>query len=255
MGIKSIFSFVSIGTENSGSNGYMSVSEVMNGRRLISPIDHNIQEIDENNEDNLEVSDEISIECLCMLRFQLISSLALKNMKDKVVCIYGCGAIGIGAYLECKRQHAKSVTIVTRRKNAVEHFKRWINIEEYDGIKECDIYIDCTGDEKYIYPIIDNCACGSIFYELGTPRTSPCIDLLVVHRKNLSIMGGHELNGVSKRRRREECENLNKYYIKNRVFLEKMGKVFVKIHKDVEDVRRDIYSHKYIEPFNVIVKK
>ena len=254
MGIISNYNFISIGTEKSGSNGYMSVSAVKNGVRIISPIEHDIKEIDENNEDNLVVPGEISIKCLCMIRFQLISSLALKDIKDKTVCIYGCGAIGIGAYLECIRQQAKSITLVTRRKTAVDCFNTLINIEEFDEIKNYDIYIDCTGDEKYIYPVINNCAFGSTIYELGTPRTSPNIDLLIIHRKNLSLIGGHELNGIPKERRREQCVKLGDYYIENRALLEKMGEAFVRIHRGEEVELGAIYDHKYIEPFNVIAR-
>ncbi len=255
MGIKSNYNVISIGTEKSGSNGYMSVSEGKNGVRIISPISHSEIEIDESNEDNLFVSDMLSIECICMLRFQLISALSLKDIKDKTVCVYGCGAIGIGAYLECVRQQAKTVTLVTRRKDAVNYFNMWINIEKFDGIKDYDIYIDCTGDENYIYPIINGGAVGSIFYEIGTPRSAPSIDLLLVHRKNMSIIGGHELNGIPKARRKEQCKKLSDYYFENRMFLEKIGQIFVRKHNDIEYALGDIYEHKFIEPINVIVRE
>lgn len=253
--IRSEFNFISIGTEKSGSNGYMSVSEVRSGFRIISPIEHSNDVIDENNEDNLYVTSSIPIEGICMLRFQLISAVTIKNITDKDVCIFGCGAIGIGAYMECIRQRAKSVMLITRRNEAVTHYNNCINIEGYDGIKNSDVYIDCTGDEKYIYSIIEMGSKGSTFYELGTPRKSPQIDLLKIHRKNMSVIGCHEINGISRENRREQCRKLNDYYIENHKYIAEMCKRFVRMHIGNEKVITDIYEHRFIEPFNVLIRR
>lgn len=250
--IRREYSFVSIGTENSGTNGYMSVSEKYNGIRILSPQEHSIDFIDEYNKGNLFFSDVFSVECLCIIRFQLIAALSLKNIADKNVCVLGCGAIGVAAYLECIRQKAKMVTVITRRHEIVDIFKKAINIEYYNNMKEYDIYIDCSGEDVYIGHVIKDCQIGAKIYLLGTPRTEPSINALIIHRKNLKIFGGHELNGITQIERLCKCQELQEYYLSNLSLINEISRTFVRMHDGGDCEIKRIHSHKYAQPFNIL---
>lgn len=246
------YSFVSIGTEKNGSKGYMNVSSVINKYRIISPETHEKSEICLKNADNLYVSSNLEIELICMMRFQLISALSLRDVKGKRVCIMGMGAVGVGAYMECIRQKAKTVTIVSSRKEAVFHYTGIIDIKKSWDSRDYDVYIECTGTNAKCLCILAKCLPGSMIFLLGTPRNSPNVNLLDIHRKNLTLIGGHELNGITNQRRQLFFSQLEKYYIKNYNKMKKMAKYFVKIHEYNSETLNEILEHSYVEPYNIM---
>lgn len=250
--IKREYSVISIGTERNGSKGYMNISEIYDHKRIISPERHELNVINLNNSDNLSVNAELSIEMICMLRFQLIASLISVDLSNKNVCVVGMGAVGIGTYYECCRRNVKNVSIVTRRDMAYKKYKDVLNIEKnLDGY---DIYIDCTGESRCINNIIKSCGKCSTVILLGTPRENPQIDLLTVHRNNLTIVGAHELNGIDKEVRNENVSIIERYFINNFQFFDYISKKMVKRHIGLKDYS-DILCHKFIEPIHVVQYK
>lgn len=248
------YSIVSIGTENSGSNGYMCVTEKAKyGQRYICPLPHFTTHIDKiENFDSLVIDGELAVEKVALIRFQMISYLALKKVdvfNFNNICVVGGGALGVGTYFELKRLNLKNISLYTRRsffekllleKNFSISNKNFIN---YDCIFEC------TGNKELIDRIIYDARPNTSIVLLGTPRGKVFIDLLVVHRKNLKIFGAHELNGVEKKDRQNAINCLSMWYSKNEFDCERL----IKIHRGSQKELNKVLNHEFIEPINVMM--
>lgn len=252
--MKAEYSIVSIGTEKSGSRGYMCVSECVDGKRYIVPLNHDISEINDLTS-ALIVPGDLSIESIALSRFQLIPALA-KNYKWREInnaLVIGGGALGFATYFELKRNNVQRVEIASRRGelkskygNLVE-FTKWgdLNYNDYDT------FFECTGEKEVIGQLLKMVPNLSVLYLIGTPRYGPDINVLDIHRKNLQIIGAHELNGIHLKKRQECIVEITRYY-QNAVT--SYSKEIVRVHQYSDDVLDSILRHKYLEPIHVIKK-
>jgi threonine dehydrogenase-like Zn-dependent dehydrogenase len=206
------FSIISRGTEKEGgSKGYMAVTEFNKGRYII-PIPHGIIET-ACNTDCLRINDNISIEKIAFSRFQLISAIMYKknanyfNKEDKILVI-GSGSVGFTTCMELARQKHKNIFLLLKKdKNIKTNIFReayGINLKlesDIKKIKNFNYLIDASGDSDVLREITDLCAPFSTIIILGTPRKNPAIDSLIIHRKNLHIIGSHEIIGIDNNER------------------------------------------------------
>lgn len=203
MSIKIEYNIKSRGTErNYYSDGYIAISEIVGKKRYILPISHSISEIATLPSNCLWTKANVNIYKVAMARFSLISMLFLnkrKLPKSAKILVIGCGCVGFGLLFNLKYLKYKYVTYSSRHKGVFKDFvwKRIDNVmwEEYD------IIIDATGENDIIETAVEKCEKHAIIVLLGTPRNNPQISMLMVHRKNLSILGAHELNGYTNHQR------------------------------------------------------
>lgn len=100
-------------------------------------------------------------------------------------------------------------------------------------------YIEATGKSNIIKEIIENVTENSSIFLLGTPREGTyLIDHLEIHRKNINIFGGHELNGHSWQNRNSCFIDLLK---KNR---NKELKKFVNIYNEKTNIVNNVLQRK-----------
>ena len=213
--MRSEYSIVSIGTEKYGSGGYISISEIVHNKRYIVPLNHDIDIISDVKE-ALVVPSELSIELIALSRFQLIPSLA-RNIQWKEISnalVIGGGALGFATYLELKRNNIKKVELVSRRDALRKKYEAnfeicdWLNV----NWQEYDTFFECTGESENIKQIFENISYSSSIYLLGTPREGPYVNVLDIHRKNLKVIGAHELNGVPQKKRQEFLSEITAFY-------------------------------------------
>ena len=87
-------------------------------------------------------------------------------------------------------------------------------------------YIDTTGSSDIIKNVIEQDFSMRDILILSTPRESTYfIDPLIINRKNLTIIGGHELNGIDKKWR----NNLFKKILKENTELENILNTYISI--------------------------
>lgn len=250
------YSIVSIGTEKFGNKGYMCVSQMdEEGYRWICPYPHFVDNIKTFCADkSLRISGSLSIEQIAFIRFQLIPSLAFKNFtmsSFKKIGVIGGGALGVATYYELKRLGAKNIFLMTRRNEYVGFLNSTgINVDTLN-MTDYDCLIDCTGDGLTIRNALEKISLfGSVFL-IGTPRSNNSIDSLVIHRKNLRLYGGHELNGVTDYERQIAIDILSEWHIENSVNIKK----FVKLHLATANNLIKILNHSCIEPINILINE
>ena len=256
--IKTEFSIVSRGSEKYINHGYMAITNIINGNRYIVNQDHNhkISNISE----SLIANQEYSIFNIAFSRFQLISSLALKLdtiKKDDKIIIIGLGSVGIGSLFFLLDNKFYNIEIIVKENR--NYYDSLIDIvkEEYDvllkftnsndSIKYGNIIIDTTGSSCVIKSIIDTSEYMTKIYLLGTPRErSFLIDPLIIHRKNLTIYGGHEFNGI------DNCERNKKFEVllninKNKNYLKRLIEIYKYDEKKLKQIKAK--KNNFIEMF------
>lgn len=245
------YNIVSIGTENSGSSGYMCITEILNGYRYLLPISHQI-DIIEDLDDALYISAEISIEKIAISRFQLIPSLAFKNIVSLInnALIIGCGAIGITTYFELTRLNIKNIHISSRRQNIVKKYNNNLNIILYNEIiwDNYNTIIECTGEKNILSDIFQKAKFGTTIILLGTPRNASSINPLNIHRKNLKLMGGQEINGISQKQRQNCFNEIISYQNNYPINLSDI----VLFHAMENHEYTQILDHKFEKPINIM---
>ena len=76
--------------------------------------------------------------------------------------------------------------------------------------------IDCTGSSNVIDYIISNCETGSTILLVGTPENDTFLNIYNIHKKNIHLIGGHEITGIDWATRQKEFRNLYDWH-KSRV--------------------------------------
>lgn len=196
------YSIISPGTERSGrSEGYMAITKPYKGARYLLPVSHKT-DFSEPTKIALKCYD-YSIENIAISRFELIFSLNTKRFnitKKTKVLLCGFGPVGFGAMLAITKKKIKNFSILTSKNNLYDIAKQLntnftiVNDIEFD---KYDYIIDATGDGKFLQNLIKKAKPFTSIIVLGTPRKNYLINALEIHRKNLSVIGAHEITGFS----------------------------------------------------------
>lgn len=252
--MKLLYSIVSIGTERSGSKGYMAIISD-NKNMYICNLPHFPESYNKRiviDSDSLRVESTLAIELVALSRFQLISALGFHNTDLSVykkICIIGSGAVGITAYFEFKRLGINNVCLKTMNAKKEAYYRTLkIEIDSTDSF-DYDCFIEATGAPNQLSLLLDNINPNSSIYLLGTPRKSKFIDPLIIHRKNLKIFGCHEIYGVDKGLRQELFNQLCQWY---ESFNITNCQDLVKIHMASQENLKKILNYNFIQPINIL---
>lgn len=230
--IKIQYSIVSRGTEKYNNYGYMAISEKIDHYNYILNINHGIK-IANYDENNLKINAKFNIQNIAFSRFQLIAALMYEQHKSNIfdnILLLGLGNIGITClfylldknytnitiYIKEKREYIKNLS-----KTIYDAYKININfIYDLENLKDFKTIIDTTGSSIVLKNAFEKVEINTTFIILSTPReNSYLISPLVINRKNLTIIGGHEFNGISIKSRNKLMNKLlvfneQKQYIK-----------------------------------------
>lgn len=212
------YNIVSKGTErDSNSNGYMAVTEITGGKRYILPISHSIQSVESLTKDYLFVDYQLPISSIAVARFALISKLVLERQnfnKNKNILVCGCGCVGYALLFNLWSMGYKNVTFTSLKE---------FNLQFYNWQSPCsinynnfDIIFDATGNNDVLETIFEKCKYMATIVLVGTPRHLPNVNLLQIHRKNLIVIGSHELFGYSGTERQNAFQEITNYMEKNK---------------------------------------
>ena len=227
------YSIVSRGTEKYNNNGYISVSEKLNSDKYILNIDHGIKKATLNT-DYLKFKSVYTIENITFSRFQLITALMYEKHSHEIndsILILGLGNIGITCLFYLLDKKYKNIIIYVRKvTNYMSNLSLIVKqkykvdikyITELDNLSLYNTLIETTGASTILKNIFENIDCNKKVVILSTPREeSYLISPLMINRKNLVVLGGHELNGIDKNYRNKIFKKLlktnnRKKYIKN----------------------------------------
>lgn len=204
--LKIEYTIISRGTERYGSKGYMGVTESLDKKRYFVLVNHYEKYI-QTLRDSFCFNDEYTIENVTLSRFELIPKLVLQHklgfVKERML-IYGLGSVGFATLIYLLDLGYKKIDVCVKDSSskiiyAINDlnikYKSSINI--VNGITEnYNTYIEATGSSDAIENIFKNVQDNSVIFLIGTPRENKyLINPLDIHRKNLEIFGGHELNG------------------------------------------------------------
>lgn len=196
--VKIVANIISKGTEtNSDCKGYMALTEKIDNVRYIIPVSHEVSELLRLHSDSLMIKKNLPLNKIILSRFQLIPALFFSNNHIDVnskILVCGIGCVGFATLVELSKRLFKKVSYCSSKTFNEFNFTKH---DEQCGFLNYDVIIDCTGKEEMLEKIIKNCSERTTIVLLGTPRTDPKISLLDVHRRNLKILGGHELHGYS----------------------------------------------------------
>lgn len=241
------YSVVSRGTEKNGNKGYISISKKIDNNRYLLVQDH-LERFISTFKDSFECSN-YNIYNITFSRFELISALSLQkiNFKDNIL-LCGIGNIGITCLINLLDNNYKNIDVLNNENNTYiidmlnklnKIYKSNINLIKTIE-KEYETYIDTTGKSIVLENIFNNINNNKIIFLIGTPRESTyLIDPLLIHRKNLIVVGGHELNGIKKGDR----QNIFKYLLKKNE-TNKIIKEIVNINDYKENIIEEILNNK-----------
>ena len=159
---------------------------------------------------------------------QLTSGIPLA-VKDNIL-ILGFGNIGFTCLLALLKLGYTKISVFTRSINVdinalKEKYKVEVNFVNKIS-NSYATYIDTTGSSDIIKNVIEQDFSMRDILILSTPRESTYfIDPLIINRKNLTIIGGHELNGIDKKWR----NNLFKKILKENTELENILNTYISI--------------------------
>ena len=202
------YSIVSRGTERYNNCGYMAISKIYNSNRYILNVDHNVKSAILN-ENDLKAKSCYDIENIVFSRFQLITALTFERIKYRInddILLLGLGNIGISCLLYLLDNNFKNITVYVRNKsdnvfNLLKLVKSKYNVDINvisDFNYKYDTYIDTTGDSFVLNNVFNNSDFKNTIIILSTPRDEKyLISPLMINRKNLTVIGGHELNGIN----------------------------------------------------------
>lgn len=207
------FSIISKGTERAGSPGYMAVTYCdADKKRKIVPVPHGIIKYFYKG-DCLDVREDVGIAKIAFSRFQLITAVMYEknrkyfNKNDSILVI-GSGSVGFTACMELCRQGHKEIYLLSRenKKIRTDIFRDvyGVNLKltsDMEKVKDLEYIIDATGNSEVLREVIGLCSPFSTIFILGTPRKNTAIDSLMVHRKSIRLIGGHELIGLTNKER------------------------------------------------------
>ena len=251
------YTVVSRGTEKYGSQGYIGITTPIENKRFLVLSKHFDKYID-TYKDSFEIPIKYTIENIAVSRFELMGALTLKpilNLITDNILITGLGDLGFTALLYILENGYKNITIITRNiKDFQINAVKMLNVEYKANIKFTDnynlsynTYIETTGNSNVIENIMETAENLSNRILLGVPREERyLINPLDVNRKNLKIIGGHELNGHSIKER--TCLFKELLEINDKKDLKK----FVNIYHEQNGIREKILNSK--ENFIEVIK-
>ena len=251
------YTVVSRGTEKYGSQGYIGITTPIENKRFLVLSKHFDKYID-TYKDSFEIPIKYTIENIAVSRFELMGALTLKpilNLITDNILITGLGDLGFTALLYILENGYKNITIITRNiKDFQINAVKMLNVEYKANIKFTDnynlsynTYIVTTGNSNVIENIMETAENLSNIILLGVPREERyLINPLDVNRKNLKIIGGHELNGHSIKER--TCLFKELLEINDKKDLKK----FVNIYHEQNGIREKILNSK--ENFIEVIK-
>ena len=255
---KKVCSILSRGTEKGGnSEGYMWVgSEINSQEYIIAPVPHDIQSLDDFVQGSLRCGTKNDVNLISFCRFALMSNILLQSNKaildDKKVkvAIIGAGAVGIAACYEFFRFGFKNVSIVYKEKhlNRVSLLSSAINrvcLDKFNP-KDYGIIVDATGNSNAILNIVQNSLPRTKIFLLGVPFDNPNIGLLDFYRKNLILIGCHELRISSQERQALFSQLLDDYSVSNINFSD-----YVDCHYYNEEKRKELLNKDLDKPINI----
>lgn len=233
------YSVLSRGSEEKGGfKGYIWVGE-NNNNWVITQDEHGILK-SEKKAGMLECNGNKNIKSLAIARFQLMAAIMMKKNKKFIdknskILLLGLGNVGLGTILELIRNNRKKIYIFLRNKNKKiiideinTKYKTDIKIiYEIEDLKEFDNIIDATGSREVLNAIIDKICNHTNLILMGTPREGPTINLLNIHRKNIRIIGAHEINGITEKERQKLFSSTLKFCSRNML---KSLESFIVIH-------------------------
>lgn len=243
------YTIISRGTEKYSNKGYMGITEVINNKRFFVLANH-YEKYVKSFKDSFSFKDEYDIENIVLSRFELIPKLAFddrKNFIKEKILVYGLGSVGFATLIYLLELGYRKIDVFIKNNNTKINYQiKYLNKKYKTNIKirkivseQYSTYIDATGSSNAIKDIFDNVSNNSTVIFLGTPRESKyLIDPLDIHRKNLRIFGGHELNGHSWNERNEAFLEL---LVKNK---NKNLKSFVNIYNSNSNILEKVYSNK-----------
>lgn len=246
MMVKTKYSIISRGTERYSKHGYMGISEPVLDKQYILDVSHGVLE-SELNDHVLEFkANTYSLSNIAVSRFELISRLVFERFKVRDnILILGFGNIGFTCLLSLLKHGYKNISVFVRNTNVdikplEDKFKTRINLVHI--IDDSYItYIDTTGSSNIIQEVLEQCSSFKDILILSTPRESKyLIDPLAINRKNLTIIGGHELNGIDKIWR----NNLFKKILKENLDIEDILTSYISLNEYSENNIKQLRAHK-----------
>lgn len=242
--VKIEYSIISRGTEKYNHCGYMSITENVDNYRYIVNCDHNELEstIKEN---SLKFDDKHSISNVVISRFELIVSLCLEKCTiDDDIIIFGLGNLGFATLLYLLKKGYKRITVFSNKKENVKDLERKFDakITIVNKLsKDYCTYIDCTGSSEILKLIFEKIGFMKKIFILSTPRDSKfLIDPLLINRKNLLIVGGHEFNGISNEIRNNK---FSKILLENKGYCDLFSN-YISIHSFSLNKYKDLLNKK-----------
>lgn len=243
-------SVISTGTERSGSAGYINLTQQFgNHVRAISPTPHTSQFVKLDSSCIL-CDASLPVSTIALMRFQLIAALTIPEYIGSFskIAILGAGPLGIGACMELKRRRI-AYSLISERDWTVKNVGPLLKcpVETTIGNK-FEYYIDCTGDSNRIFKIIGSIKSPTVIQLLGTPRDNLSMSLLMLHRQNLSLIGGHELTWRTNKERQKKWNELETWYSKNCFSLSSL----TQFHAYSKNVLCNVTNHKYNKPIHIM---
>lgn len=252
MKVKTQYSIISRGTEKYSGHGYMGVSRALDNKQYILDIDHGVLESELNDHIIPFKANEYSIYNIAISRFQLIFELIMQrySINDNIL-ILGLGNLGFSCLFSLLSNGYKNISVYSRKndldlKIIEKKFNVKVNNVE-DITDEYKTYIDATGSSEVLRNVFENISNMKDIIILSTPRDGLyLIDPLVINRKNITIVGGHELNGVDKNlreqlyteilNRNKNYDNIIENYVSINIYSEENQKKLLKKKNNIIDV-------------------
>ena len=229
--MKVCYSIISRGSEKYINHGYMGVSEQINNKQYLLDVDHNTKFVTETKH-SMSFKPKYSIQNIAISRFELISEITFDRIKiNDNILICGFGNIGFTCLLNLLKRGYKKIKIFSNIKYDINVLERKYKVK-IQFIKqitdEFKTYIDATGSSNVLESIFEEITYLKDIIIISTPREETFkIDPLIINRKNISIYGGHELNGIDKIEREKKYRRL----LKKNKSIERILNDFVSIHK------------------------
>lgn len=251
------YSIVSRGTEKYNNCGYMAVSKIYNSNRYILNVDHNIKDAVFST-GYLKAKSCYDINNIAFSRFQLITVLTFERIKYRIndnILLLGLGNIGIGCLMYLLDNNFKKITIYVRKKSdkvvellKIVKLKYNIDINVISNFNhKYDTYIDTTGDSLVLNNVFDKSNFNNTIIILSTPRDEKyLISPLMINRKNLTVIGGHELNGINVNHRQYIFEKILEIN-KTKNFLKKFINEYNYSEEKLKNIKRQ--KENFIEIF------
>lgn len=243
------YTVVSRGTEKNGSKGYIGISREFEGNRFLLLSKHFDKYID-TYKDSFKISTKYSLDNIIVSRFELMSAITLKPLlgilKDNIL-ITGFGNIGFTVLQYLLDNNFKNISIEIERVKSfhIETIKRLnekysANIKIVKSIENYyNTYIEATGSSDIIKDIFENAECLSTIILIGVPvEEKYLINPLTINRKNLRVIGGHELNGYTIEQRKKILNELLESN-KNKDF-----KKYINVYKPSDNIINEILNEK-----------